>query len=265
MPDLTLVPDHRELRRLRPWLQSWLDPALDHQLGRVELCIHEMATNVVDHAEPTSLVITGRLTVDEVEVELRDDGRPYVDSTRAPHPRIGGYGLMIAEQLASAIVYARHDNENRWTIRFDRKHSGSDQNSPDSTSMSPASSIRSEFADTGAMALRSNRTTHPPAVLVASGRLDTVEAAPLRASINQTIGAGNNRIVVDLSAVEFIDSAGLAALVIGMKRARLEQGDLRLVSPREPDARRVFELTKFDDVFVMTDAIDQLLTEWNDD
>lgn len=105
------------------------------------------------------------------------------------------------------------------------------------------------------MALRLTNKAHSAATIVVSGRLDSVEAAPLRSMINEHLTNGTNRIVVDLTDVEFVDSAGLAALVIGMKRARLESGDVRLVTPKHPDAKRVFELTKFDEVFTMADDV----------
>lgn len=80
--------------------------------------------------------------------------------------------------------------------------------------------------------------------------------------MNEYLSKGISRIIVDLSAVEFVDSAGLAALVIGMKRARIEDGDVRLVSPQHPDAQRVFELTKFDDVFTMAEDLDLAHKGW---
>lgn len=112
------------------------------------------------------------------------------------------------------------------------------------------------------MALRLNKKAAQVATIVVSGRLDSVEATPLRATMNEYLSKGTNRIIVDLSAVEFVDSAGLAALVIGMKRARIESGDVRLVTPHHPDAKRVFELTKFDDVFTMADDIELAHEGW---
>ena len=112
------------------------------------------------------------------------------------------------------------------------------------------------------MALRLNKKAPSVATIVVSGRLDSVEAAPLRATMNEYLSKGTNRIVVDLSEVDFVDSAGLATLVIGMKRARLENGDVRLVTPKHADAKRVFELTKFDDVFTMADDVELALKGW---
>jgi len=112
------------------------------------------------------------------------------------------------------------------------------------------------------MVLRIGKKDAVVVTILVTGRLDAVEAAPLRTTIGDHLTNGTNRIIVDLSAVEFVDSAGLAALVIGMKRARLEGGDLRLVTPHHPDARRVFALTKFDDVFEMADDVELARKGW---
>ncbi len=112
------------------------------------------------------------------------------------------------------------------------------------------------------MALRLNKKASVVATITVTGRLDSVEATPLRAAIHEHLSQGTSKLIVDLSGVTFVDSAGLAALVIGMKRARLEGGDLRLVSPTHTDAQRVFELTKFDDVFAMAEDLELARKGW---
>jgi anti-sigma B factor antagonist len=52
-------------------------------------------------------------------------------------------------------------------------------------------------------------------------------------------------IVVDMTATEFCDSSGLAALVAAFKRARAEGGDLRLVMGA-PLVRKIFKQTGVD-------------------
>ena len=94
------------------------------------------------------------------------------------------------------------------------------------------------------------------------GRLDALEAPSLRAAIDDQLEAGPTALIVDLSDVEFVDSAGLAALVKGMKDARRDGGDLRLVSPTSADAMRVFKLTRFDQVFAMFDSADTAQRGW---
>ena len=82
------------------------------------------------------------------------------------------------------------------------------------------------------------------------------------AEIAAAIDDGIVRIVVDLASAEFVDSAGLAALAKGMKDCRSHGGDLRIVSPLHEDAMRVFALTRFDQVFTMSDSADTLLDSW---
>ena len=100
------------------------------------------------------------------------------------------------------------------------------------------------------------------ATITVTGRLDSVESTPMRAALHEHLDEGTSRIIVDLSAVTFMDHAGLAALVIGMTRARLDGGDVRLVSPLHPDARRLFDLRKFDDVFSMADNLQLAHNGW---
>ena len=100
------------------------------------------------------------------------------------------------------------------------------------------------------------------AVVAISGRLDALQAGELRQLLQGHIDDGTIRLVVDLSTAEFVDSAGLAALVRGMKQARSSGGDLRLVAPQNPEAMRVFELTRFDKVFTMTATLEEALLEW---
>lgn len=99
-------------------------------------------------------------------------------------------------------------------------------------------------------------------VITLVGRLDALEAAPLRELLSSYETNGDHNLIVDLREVEFVDSAGLAALVKAMKDARGHGGDLRLVRSSAPDAERVFTLTRFDQVFVMADTPDALISDW---
>ena len=93
--------------------------------------------------------------------------------------------------------------------------------------------------------------------LALSGRLDALRALPLRAELDELVvqaATHDRRVLVDLSEVDFVDSAALAALV-RLRRQCADAGvDLALVSPRHPDALRIFRLTQFDEVFVMLES-----------
>lgn len=96
------------------------------------------------------------------------------------------------------------------------------------------------------MELRSD-TRDGYAVLAPSGRLTATGAPQLRTAVTDLISAGSTRIVVDMAALDFIDSSGLGALVGGLKSARVAGGDLRIAAV--PDAvRTVLSLTNLDRV-----------------
>ena len=74
------------------------------------------------------------------------------------------------------------------------------------------------------------------------GRLNMVAAPRLRDLVRDLVVQGNPRVVVDLSATEFMDSSGLGALISGLKTARQAGGDLRIAAPG-PQVQAVLELT----------------------
>jgi anti-sigma B factor antagonist len=96
--------------------------------------------------------------------------------------------------------------------------------------------------------LHSPRRRSPDTVLEVRGEIDLSNASELRDALAQAGDVGGGRVVVDLSAVEFLDSTALGVLVAGAKRLREDGGDLVIRAP-QPRIRRVFELTGLDRVF----------------
>jgi anti-sigma B factor antagonist len=78
----------------------------------------------------------------------------------------------------------------------------------------------------------------------------------LRKHIIDQVEQGQDRIVVDLAGVDFMDSSGLAVLISGLRRTNERQGALALVSPT-PSVRRVLSITGLDKVFPIYDSVDQ--------
>jgi len=112
------------------------------------------------------------------------------------------------------------------------------------------------------MALETGKHALEVQTILVDGRLDALRATDLRSELSGIVDSGVYRIIVDLSATTFVDSAGLAALAKGMKDCRSKGGDLRLVEATEADAARVFALTRFDQVFTMGASVDELLASW---
>lgn len=88
-------------------------------------------------------------------------------------------------------------------------------------------------------------------IIALTGRLDAFSVSALRTEQERLLEEGAIRFLIDLRAVEFIDSAGMAALVSLLKRARQASGDVVLVSPAKEEAMRILTLTRFDQVFRM--------------
>ena len=93
-------------------------------------------------------------------------------------------------------------------------------------------------------------------VVTVAGELDVVGGPDLRQAVMAEVREGNSRLVLDLTGVDFIDSFGLGVVVGALKRARLLDGDLRLVVP-EPRVRRVFEVCDLDRVFDLHTSVEE--------
>ena len=65
-------------------------------------------------------------------------------------------------------------------------------------------------------------------VVTVAGEVDVYTAAQLRAVLDEELGAGNARLVVDLDEVSFLDSTGLGVLVGRLKLVRNHSGWLRM-------------------------------------
>ena len=87
-------------------------------------------------------------------------------------------------------------------------------------------------------------------VVAVTGELELATAPRLRQQVVSLIGAGRSHLIIDLSAVDFIDSVGLGVVVGGLKRCRTHDGDLVVVGA-VPRVRSLFEITRLDEIIAM--------------
>ncbi|MGK2949181.1 MAG: STAS domain-containing protein [Acidimicrobiales bacterium] len=95
-------------------------------------------------------------------------------------------------------------------------------------------------------------------VVRASGDLDVATAPRLREQVIRIVAEGQRDIILDLDAVDFVDSTGLGVIVGLLKRTRTLGGDLRLVSTR-PALQRILELTALDRALPLAASVDEAL------
>jgi anti-sigma B factor antagonist len=93
------------------------------------------------------------------------------------------------------------------------------------------------------------RMTGAVAVLTLAGRivLEDMES-PLRTEIDRLVRDGCFKLVLDLAAVSYIDSAGLGLMVAKFVSLRSRGGDLRLVHPT-PRSMHLMTITSLATVF----------------
>jgi anti-sigma B factor antagonist len=84
-------------------------------------------------------------------------------------------------------------------------------------------------------------------VVAVSGDIDLYSAPDLRQALDDLIGAGKTRVLVDLSDASFIDSTTLGVLVGAIKRLRVRHGKLALACD-DASILRVFAITGLDEV-----------------
>ena len=95
---------------------------------------------------------------------------------------------------------------------------------------------------------------HRPNVLPLKGEIDLHVSPSVTASLNSMIEKKPQRLVVDLSDVTYIDSAGLAALIGAMQKVEGYGGKFLLAGLQET-VRSIFEISRLDQVFqIIPDA-----------
>jgi anti-sigma B factor antagonist len=93
------------------------------------------------------------------------------------------------------------------------------------------------------------------AIVAVGGEIDVYTAPKLRDQITELVSGGSYNIVIDLEAVEFLDSTGLGVLVGGLKKVRAHDGSLELICSQER-LLKIFRITGLAKVFVIHDSVD---------
>ena len=99
---------------------------------------------------------------------------------------------------------------------------------------------------------------HRPNVLPLEGDIDLHVSPGVTESLNAMIKKRPERIVIDLSRATYIDSAGMAALILAMQEVQAYGGKFFLSGLQET-LRLIFETSRLDRIFRIFPDVDAAL------
>lgn len=207
----------------------------DHAAWEVQLAVDEATTNIIQHGygtTPGNIEIRWWTADGDMVVELRDWGITF-DPDAVPTPNIassleeretGGLGIYLMSKLMDLVSYTFNtQNGNVLTLV---KHI--------------------------------TLPTVPASVFALEGRLDAMNSERLLSRVKAAVSAGERRVLLDMSAVPFLSSSGLRALLLLNRELSGKQGELRLASLQQ-QVYEVFVLTGFTQVFAIHRTRDEAM------
>ena len=99
-------------------------------------------------------------------------------------------------------------------------------------------------------------TAGPATVLNLDGYLDSFSVNYLKDSFNKLFDKGIYKVIVNLTTVGFVDSAGLGQLVSALRMCVHHNGNVVLVGTNE-SITDLLKITKLDTVFKIYDTVEE--------
>ena len=97
-------------------------------------------------------------------------------------------------------------------------------------------------------------------VISLAGEVDLYTAPEFKQQLLEVIAQGASNVIVDFSNTTFIDSTTLGVLVGGVKRLRVNDGQLTLVCT-DRNITKIFEITGLDRVFTIYPTRNEALSQ----
>ncbi|MDX6647956.1 MAG: hypothetical protein QOK40_3683 [Miltoncostaeaceae bacterium] len=243
-----------ELPRLRAELREWLRRAGagDQALHDVLLSCGEAVANVLEHAYAGTR--RGEVVVEleqdpagGVVVTVRDDGR-----WRAPRTDLGTRrrGFLLMRRLMDSVQVDRGEDGTTVVMRRGTGRAGRPASSP-----APAPEAAPATARGPARAGVTVEAQAGHGVARVTGEIDRSNAARVAGHLREAIPAEDGGVVVDLSGVAYLDSAGALALVELGELLRDRGQRLLLAVPQGAPVRRLLEISGVDRIAAVTTSV----------
>ena len=95
-------------------------------------------------------------------------------------------------------------------------------------------------------------------LVAVEGDLDIANSPELRTRVGRALADGIQKLVIDLAAVDHLDSTALAALIEAHQRTSERRGRMVLVVATD-NVRRTIEMRGLDRVFTLADSREQAI------
>lgn len=219
------------------------------------LAVDEACTNIVEHGygpgcdfcmiEVGCQYDDSALTITIVDDSASFDPLVHADpdpSTPINQRGEGGWGIFFIKKLMDRVTYTYSENRNRLVmVKKIAKEAA------------PQPDTRNAFERKPIIVV-----PLPDGIwqITPSGKLDELQAELLAVILTEQLAAGHKWLIVNLSEVEFLSSAGLKALVAAWQRVRDQKGELALASVNRR-VGEVLEMIGLDMVFTISATPEQ--------
>jgi anti-sigma B factor antagonist len=98
-------------------------------------------------------------------------------------------------------------------------------------------------------------------IFALEGRVDSEGAVDLDLALQAATSEGKHKMVLDMSQVRYINSAGLRTLADILTQNKANNGDLKLIN-LNPKVQRVFQIIGFDKFFTIYPTVEDALASF---
>lgn len=93
-------------------------------------------------------------------------------------------------------------------------------------------------------------------------RFDSTIAGLVKAEFTISLSEDVNKLVVDMSEVEYCDSSGLSALLLAFRILQADEGEIKIASPKK-SVRTLIEISQLDKILPIYDSVEEAIKEFN--
>lgn len=91
-------------------------------------------------------------------------------------------------------------------------------------------------------------------------RFDSQIAGLVKAEFTILLSEGLNKLVVDMSKVEYCDSSGLSSLLLAFRIIQSQEGHIRIAAPQK-SVRTLIQISQLDRILPINDSVEEAVKD----